>query len=99
MATCVRCAVLVTVVDFLQVMDKLGCGLWLSHEIASVALLSHGGDSSRGRNCLWLPLMQAFVLGSCLLADCVGAIERLKKQLKWRKAHKNSSLLPTRKGK
>lgn len=82
----------------LKVMDKLGHGLCLTHEIASVALLSHGGDSSRGRKCLWLLLVQP-VLSSCLLADSVGAIEWEEKQLKWRKVHKNTSLLPTRRGK
>lgn len=89
--------VLAAVTDFSEVTDELE--LCLTHEIASVALLSHASDSSRGRNCLWLLLMQPVVLSSCLLADSVSAIESLKKQVKRREAHKSSSLLPTRKGK
>lgn len=95
------CVVLTALMDFSEIVDKLGCGLCLTHEIATVALLSHGGDSSRGRN-FWsfcIPLMQPAVLSSCLLADSISATGRLRKQLKWGKAHKNSSLLPNRKGK
>lgn len=72
------CAVLAALMGFSEIMEKLGCGLCLTHEIASVALQSHGGDSSRGRNCLWLLLVQPVVFSSCLLADSVSAIKSLK---------------------
>lgn len=92
--------VLAAVMYFSEVMDKLGHACCLTHVIASVVLVSHGGDSSRDRTALasfWCS--QSCSVAASSLTLSMQSIKRLKKQLTWKKAHKKSNLLPTRKGK
>lgn len=94
------CVVLAAVMDFSEIMDKLGCGLCLTHEIAPwlcchmVVTAAEAGTSGPSAS-LWCS--QLCSVAASLLTLSVQP--KGWKQLEWKKAHKNSSLLPNREGK